>query len=359
MEDNLIKLDILGHDDPTMLKMLQDMTGINTREIALDDQETMAVFTSPLPLGLPEDDEIIGSTGSIGIPEFGTDLTRKMLFETNPQDVATLVRLSGFAHGENVWVGNSRDLIIDGKATVSQTISCRDDITLFLIEKGMDNRAAFQISESVRKGKGLPDGAEEDMVRYGIPRWYIESCKKIEYLFPKSHAAAYVIMAFRIAWFKVHRPLEFYSTYFYRRSQKDRFDAESMTQGIDVARAKINEIKKIQFPKPKEKALLKTLEACYEFYKRGFEFLNIDLYESDPVKFLVAGDKKLRPPFVAVSGLGGAVANDIAENRTGKDFISIDEVAAACPKISKTQVEQLRVLGALRFLPESSQMSLF
>jgi len=359
MEDNLIKLDILGHDDPTMLKMLQDLTGVNVREISLDDPETMAIFTSPLSLGLPENDEIIGATGTIGISEFGTSLTRQMLSETKPGDFDTLVRLSGFSHGVDVWVGNARDLVLYGKATIGDTISCRDDIMLFLIAKGMDDRGAFRISENVRKGKGLPDGAEDEMMRCGVPGWYIESCKKITYLFPKAHAAAYVIMAFRIAWFKVHKPLEFYSAYFYRRSQKDRFDAECMTRGIDAARAKINEIKRNQAAKQKDNALLTTLEACYEFYMRGFSFVNIDLYESDPEKFLIVGSHKLRPPFVAVSGLGDAVANDIAESREGRKFISIDEVSAACSKVSKTQLEQLKALGALCNLPESSQMSLF
>jgi len=359
MEDNLIKLDMLGHDDPTMLKMLQDLTGINAMEISLDDPDTMAIFTSPAPLGLPDDDDIIGTTGSIGIPEFGTDLTIQMLNETKPRDFDTLVRLSGYAHGRDVWVGNSRDLILNGKATVGETISCRDDIMLFLISKGMDDRTAFRISESVRRGRGLPEDLEDEVVRIGVPGWYIDSCKKITYLFPKSHAVAYVIMAFRIAWFKVHKPLEFYSAYFYRRSRKDRFDAECMTQGIDVARAKINAIKRNAAAKPKDKALLKTLEACYEFYMRGFSFLSIDLYESDPVKFLIQGETQLRPPFVAVSGLGDTVANDIAENRTGREFISVDDISSACPKVSRTQLEQLKSLGALRYLPESSQMSFF
>ena len=359
MEDNLIKLDILGHDDPTMLKMLEDLTGISARDIPLDDAETMSIFSSPLQLGLPEDDEIIGSTGSIGIPEFGTSLTRDMLRETLPSDFDSLVRLAGFAHGEDVWIGNARDLILSGRATVSETIGCRDDIMLFLISKGMDSRDAFKISESVRKGRGLSDEAEDDMLRIGIPGWYIDSCKKITYLFPKAHAAAYVIMAFRIAWFKVHRPLEFYSAYFYRRSQKDAFDAVIMTKGLEVARAKIREISKNQLAKPKDKALLKTLEACYEFYKRGFSFLNIDLYDSDPVKFLTADDDKLRPPFVAVSGLGETAARDIAEKRVGRTFISVDDISSACNKVSKTHLEQLSALGALRNLPDASQMSLF
>ena len=359
MEDNLLKLDELGHDDPTMIKMLEDMTGVNARQIKLDDSDTMSIFTSPARLGLPEDDNIIGQTGSIGIPEFGTGFTRQMLCDTKPKNFDTLVRLSGFSHGTDVWLNNAKDLIVGGTATVDQTISCRDDIMLYLISTGMDDRYAFKISENVRKGKGLPGGAEEKMIQHNIPAWYIESCKKIKYLFPKAHAVAYVIMAFRIAWFKVHKPLAFYGAYFYRRSQKDSFDAESMTRGIDVVRAKIKEINGNPEAKAKELDLLTTLEACYEFYMRGFDFAPLDLFDSDPVKFLIAGENKLRPPFVAVSGLGETAAYDIADNRTGREFVSIEDVFAACQKVSKTHIEQLKNLGALRNLPETSQLSLF
>jgi len=359
MEDNLIKLDELGHDDPTMIRMLEDMTGVSAREIRFDDPDTMSIFTSPAQLGLPGNDEIVGATGTIGIPEFGTDFTRQMLCDTKPKNFDTLVRLSGFSHGTDVWLGNAKDLILSGKATVSQTIGCRDDIMLFLISKGMDNRHAFKISESIRKGNGLPDGAEDEMTRYRVPGWYIESCGKMTYLFPKAHAVAYVMMAFRIAWFKVHKPIEFYSAYFYRRSQKDSFDAESMTRGIDVARKRIKEIRNNPEAKQKEEGLLTTLESCYEFYLRGFEFTGIDIYESDPVKFRIVGEKKLRPPFVAIGGLGDAAAFDLAEGRAGRRFISVEDLSAACSKVSKTHIEQLRETGALRDLPESSQMSLF
>ena len=359
MEDNLLKLDELGHDDPTMIKMLEDMTDVDARKICLGDPDTMAIFKSPVPLGLPEDDEVIGPTGSIGIPEFGTGFTRQMLCDTQPEDFDTLVRLSGFSHGTDVWLGNAKDLILSGKATVKETIGCRDDIMLYLISKGLDDRYAFKISENVRKGKGLPDGAEAEMERAGVPGWYVESCKKIKYLFPKAHAVAYVMMAFRIAWFKVNRPLAFYSAYFYRRSQKDSFDADCMTRGIDVVRVKIREIKNNPDAKTKDEDLLTTLEACYEFYMRGFDFLSVDIYESDPVKFLIVGESKLRPPFVAISGLGETAARDIAENRTGREFISVEDISAVCAKVSKTHLEQLKTLGALRGLPETSQMSLF
>jgi len=359
MEDNLLKLDELGHDDPTMIKMLEDLTGVSAREIPLDDPETMAIFKSPEPLGLPRGDEIIGETGSIGIPEFGTDFTRQMLRDTKPENFDTLIRLSGFSHGTDVWLGNAKDLILSGTATISETIGCRDDIMLYLISKGMDEKYAFKIMESVRKGKGLPDGAEEKMRELGVPDWYITSCKKIKYLFPKAHAVAYVMMAFRIAWFKVHYPLAFYSAYFYRRSQKDAFDAEMMTRGIDVVTAKIRELRSAQEMKGKDEDLLTTLEACYEFYKRGFSFAPIDLYESDAVKFNIVGDRQLRPPFVAITGLGDAAARDIVAGRAGRKFISVEELQITCPKVSRAHIEQLRSLGVLDGLPETSQMTLF
>jgi len=358
MEANLLKLDELGHDDPTMIKMLEDATGVNAREILLDDPETMRIFSSPEPLGLDDTDPIIGKTGSIGIPEFGTGFTRQMLADTTPDKFSTLVRLSGFSHGTDVWLGNAKDLILSGTATVNETIGCRDDIMLYLISMGMPPKRSFKIMEAVRKGRGLPEGAEEEMKAANVPEWYIESCKKIKYLFPKAHAVAYVTMAFRIAWFKVHEPLAFYSAYFYRRSQKDGFDAAIMVKGIDVVAGKIREISTNPDATAKEQDLLVTLEACYEFYKRGFEFKPIDLYESDATKFLIQ-DGALRPPFVAVGGLGETAAIDIVEHRKGRQFVSEEEFSAACPKVSKSHIEQLRDLGALRGLPETSQISLF
>ena len=345
-----------------MIKMLEDMTGVNARRISLDDPETMRIFSSPEPLGLQRGDPIIGETGSIGIPEFGTGFTRQMLCDTLPENFDTLVRLSGFSHGTDVWLGNAKDLITSGTATVKETVGCRDDIMLYLISKGMEPKMAFKIMEAVRKGKvkkgGFSEGWREKMEELGVPEWYIESLAKIAYLFPKAHAVAYVMMAFRIAWFKVHEPLAFYSAYFYRRSQKDSFDAAVMTRGIDTVRTKIHEIQNNPDATAKEEDLLTTLEACYEFYMRGFDFAGIDMYESDAVKFLITGNK-LRPPFVAISGLGETAARDIAAHRGDKEFISIEEFAASCPKVSKTHIEQLKSMGALRDLPDTSQISLF
>jgi len=359
IEDNLIKLDILGHENPTMLRMLENMTGVDADEITLDDPETMSLFSSPNQLGLlEEDDAIIGETGSIAIPEFGTPFTRRMLCDTQPDNFDMLVRLSGFSHGEGVWEGNAKDLIVARTATVEETISSRDDIMLFLIRKGMNDREAFKVSESVRKGRGVPKGLDEQMASLGVPKWYIDSCNTIKYLFPKAHAVAYVMIAFRIAWFKVHRPLEFYSAHFYRRRRS--FDAEIMTRGIDIVRNKIRELQLMNEQRTgKDSETLTTLEAVYEYYMRGFDFESIDLYESDAEKFLILDGNKLRPPFVAVGGLGDTAAQDLANNREGREFISIDDISAACPKMNKTNLDKLKQLGALRDLPDSSQMTLF
>ncbi len=362
MEANLLKLDELGHDDPTMIKMLEDLTGENARHISLDDPDTMGIFCSPKPLGLPEDDPIIGKTGTIGIPEFGTGFTRQMLVDTNPKDFDTLVRLSGFSHGTDVWAGNIRELVLSGTATVKETVGCRDDIMLYLISKGMDPKKAFKFMEAVRKGaihkgKPWPEGIVEEMQQLGVPDWYIESCRKIQYLFPKAHAVAYVMMAFRIAFFKVHYPMAYYSCYFYRRS--DSFDAVLMTKGIEPVRKKIKEIKNDPAASKKNEDTLTTLEAVYEFYLRGFDFERINLYKSEATRFVIDGTS-LIPPFIAIAGLGEAAANDLVKCReSGRQFISVEEVMGACPKVSQTHMQQLKELGALGDMPDTSQMSLF
>ena len=364
MEDNLLKLDELGHDDPTMIRMLEDMTGVDAKKIPLDDPETMRIFKSPEPLGIPDGDPIVGHTGSIGIPEFGTGFTRQMLVDTQPEGFDILVRLSGFSHGTDVWLGNAQDLITSGTASVKETVGCRDDIMLYLISVGMEPKMAFKIMEAVRKGKvkkgGFSEGWVEKMNELGVPQWYIDSLAKIAYLFPKAHAVAYVMMAFRIAYFKVHYPQAFYAAYFYRRSQKDSFDAAVMTQGIDAVRKKIKEIQSNPNPTAKEEDLETTLEAVYEFYLRGLSFAPIDLYESDAIRFLPVGDKQLRAPFVSIAGLGETAARDLANAKNkGVTFVSVEDVSAACPKVSQTHIEMLKSLGALGNLPETSQMSLF
>ncbi len=365
MEANLLKLDELGHDDPTMIRMMEDMTGVDAKQISLSDPETMSIFTSPAALGLPDDDPIIGKTGSIGVPEFGTPFTRQMLVDTQPKQFDTLVRLSGFSHGTDVWAGNIHDLIVGGIADVNQTIGCRDDIMIYLIQKGMAPALAFKTMEAVRKGKvkksgEFPGDAEDQMKAMGVPDWWIESARKIAYLFPKAHAVAYVMMAFRIAWFKVHEPLAFYSAYFYRRSQKGGFDAGMMCGGTDAVRRKINEMKRKGDLTANEEDLLVTLEAVYEFNMRGFRFAPIDLYASDARKFLAVGDRELRPPFVSIAGLGEAAADDLYRvGSAGEQFISVEELSAACPKVSQTHLETLKTMGALGDMPESSQISFF
>ncbi len=357
MEENLLKLDMLGHDDPTMIRMMEDMTGVDAKTIPLDDQDTMSIFTSSKVLGY-ENDKILGPTGAVAIPEFNTHFTRGMLMDTMPTRFDTLVRLSGFSHGTDVWLGNAKDLITSKTATVDSTIGCRDDIMVYLISCGMKDKRAFKIMESVRKGRGLPEGAEEEMRAAGVPDWYIGSCKKIKYLFPKAHAVAYVMMAFRIAWFKVHHPLPFYAAYFYRRSQKGGFDAVLMTGGMESVMANIDAINGNDNATDKDEDLLTTLEVVYEFYLRGFEFAPISLYESHATKFQVV-DGKLLPPFVSISGLGENAAWDLMRGREGKHFISIEEVAAACPKVSKTHIQMLKDAGAFGALPDTSQITLF
>ena len=357
MESNLLKLDMLGHDDPTMIRMLQDLTGVDPQKIPLDDPDTMSIFTSSKVLGF-ENDPILGPTGAVAIPEFNTKFTRGMLVDTQPHQFDILLRLSGFSHGTDVWLGNARDLIVDQGIPVGQAIGCRDDIMLFLISCGMPEKRAFKIMESVRKGRGLPEGAEDEMKAAGVPDWYIGSCKKIKYLFPKAHAVAYVMMAFRIAWFKVHRPLAFYAAFFSIRAKA--FDATFMCQGMDVCKAKMREIESKEKPTPVEEDILVTLEVVYEFYLRGFTFEHMDLYRSHAVNFLPDSEKNsLLPPFTSVPGLGETAAWSIMEQRKGKQFISIEEFSTACPKVSKTHIEQLKAAGALDGMPDTSQITLF
>ena len=359
MEDNLLKLDMLGHDDPTMIRMLEDLTGVNARTIPLDDPGTMSIFTSSKVLGF-ENDDLLGPTGAVAIPEFNTRFTRQMLIDTQPKDFNTLVRLSGFSHGTDVWLGNARELIVSGTASVLETVGCRDDIMLYLISMGLDPKMSFKIMEAVRKGKvkrgGFQDGWVEAMQEHDVPEWYIESLAKIGYLFPKAHAVAYVMMAFRIAWFKVHEPLAFYATFFTVRAKA--FDAEYCCAGLDAVKRKIREIENNKDASAVEQDLMTTLEVCYEFYRRGFHFDTIDIYRSDATKFTVT-EGGLLPPFISVHGLGEAAALDTVEKRRGKEFISVEEFSMCCNKLSKTHIEQLRALGAFAGMADTSQLTLF
>ena len=364
MEDNLLKLDMLGHDDPTMIRMMENLTGVNARKIPLDDPDTLSLFTTSKALGF-ENDEVLGPTGAVAIPEFNTRFTRQMLIDTQPTDFNTLLRLSGFSHGTDVWLGNAKDLILSGTASVLETVGCRDDIMLYLIKMGLEPKMSFKIMESVRKGKvrknGFEDGWVEAMHDHNVPDWYIESLSKIGYLFPKAHAVAYVMMAFRIAWFKVHEPLAFYATYFSVRAKA--FDAAeccfpNAEEGAERTKRRIREIENNKDASAVEQDLMTTLEVCYEFYLRGFHFDNIDIFRSDATKFLIT-ENGLLPPFTSVRGLGEAAAQDTVERRAGKDFISVEEFAMTCNKLSKTHIEQLRALGAFAGMSETSQLSLF
>ena len=359
MEDNLLKLDMLGHDDPTIVRMLEDLTGVNARAIPLDDADTMSIFTSSAVLGY-ENDPILGPTGAVAIPEFNTRFTRQMLEDTQPKDFNTLVRLSGFSHGTDVWLGNARDLIVGGTASVTETVGCRDDIMIYLISLGMDAKMSFKIMEAVRKGKvkkgGFQEGWVEAMQEHNVPAWYIESLAKIGYLFPKAHAVAYVMMAFRIAWFKVHKPLAFYAAFFSIRAKA--FDAEYCCAGQEAVKRKMLEIMNNKEATAVEQSLATTLEVCYEFYLRGYHFDPINIYESDATHFVIS-ENGLIPPFVAVSGLGESAALATVEQRAGKHFISVEEFSLCCNKLSKTHIDTLRSLGSFAGMPDTSQISLF
>ena len=366
MEDNLLKLDLLGHDDPSMIRMLQDLTGVIPQEIPLDDEDTMAIFSTLEPLKIIEDkkyakkdEEIMGQTGACAVPEFGTSFVRGMLEDTNPADFDTLLYLSGFSHGTDVWLGNAQDLIRSGTASVREAIGCRDDIMRYLIRQGMHEKLAFKIMEKVRKGKGLADEEEAAMRELKVPEWYIESCKKIKYLFPRAHAVAYVMMAFRIAWFKVHRPIAFYAAYFSIRAKA--FDATVMCVGIERVLSKMKEIEgKGKDASDVELNMMTTLEVCYEFYRRGFRFAEMTLEECDAANFLIAGDEMaLIPPFLAIPKLGEAAAESIVEVRNKGTFVAIDEFSAACPKVSKTHIEDLKAMGVFGSMPDERQLTLF
>ena len=300
IESNLLKLDLLGHEDPTTVKVLQDITGINPITIPLDDKDTMSLFSSPKALGITEE-QINNKVGTLGVPEFGTLFVRGMLEETRPTTFDELVKISGLSHGTDVWLNNAHDLVKNGTITLKEAICTRDDIMNYLISKGIEPSDAFDIMEKVRKGKGLTPEHETLLKDNNIPEWYIKSCKTIKYMFPKAHAAAYVTLAFRIAWFKVHYPEAFYTAYF--STLLDVFDATYMLNGKKVIKEKLIEARK-NFKKSKtDERLFYLLESLNEFYERGFSFTNISIYESDSTKFTLNTDKKLIPPFASIPGL--------------------------------------------------------
>ena len=360
IDHNLLKLDILGHDDPTMIRMLEDITGVDATKIRLDDPEVLSLFHGLEALHIKPED--IGGTdlGSLGIPEFGTEFVMQMLRDTKPKAFSDLVRISGLSHGTDVWLGNAQTLIQEGKAQISTAICTRDDIMIYLIDKGVESEQSFKIMESVRKGKGLTPDYEKVMKEHDVPDWYLWSCKKIKYMFPKAHAVAYVMMGIRIAWFKIHEPLAYYAAFFTIRATA--FDYGLMCQGKAAIDNHIKAYKANPNLSKKEQDTLRDMKIVQEFYARGFEFLKIDLYQSDAIKFQVVEDKLL-PPFSVIEGMGGIAAEALAvaahaETERGEKFLSKDDIRQKA-KVSQTVLDTMAELGLLGGLPESNQLSIF
>ena len=355
LHDYLVKLDILGHDDPTVIKMLEDLTGIDARKITLDDSKVMSLFSSTEALGVAEKD-LLSKVGTYGIPEFGTKFVRQMLEDTKPENFSDLVRISGFSHGTDVWLNNAQDLIRNKICHLSEAISARDDIMTYLINMNLDPSLAFKIMEDVRKGKGVKKEYEDEMRCFNVPEWYIDSCNKIKYMFPKAHAVAYVTMAFRIAYFKIYYPLAFYAAFFSVRASE--FDAEIIVKGRESV---LNEIKKIQEmgnqASQKEMRLLIVLEVALEMYLRGYSFQRVSLEKSKAQKFLIE-ENQLIPPFGALPGIGETAALNIEKERDGREFKSVEDLRLRC-KVSKTVIETMQNHGCLEGLPENNQLSFF
>ncbi|MFT8668332.1 MAG: PolC-type DNA polymerase III [Liquorilactobacillus hordei] len=355
IHDNILKLDILGHDDPTMIRMLQDLSGINPQSIPTDDPGVMKLFSGTDILGVTSD-QIGSNTGTLGIPEFGTRFVRGMLEETKPKTFAELLKISGLSHGTDVWLGNAEELIKNGTVTMPEVIGCRDDIMMDLIHMGVEADRAFKIMESVRKGKGIPDDWQAEMREAKVPEWYIDACLKIKYMFPKAHAAAYVLMALRIAYFKVYFPLVYYSAYFSVRA--DDFDLVAMSRGSETVKAAMKEINdKGMDASTKEKNLLTVLEIANEMIERGYQFKMVDLHHSAVSDWLIDG-KTLIAPFNAMPGLGTNVAKQIVAAREEKEFLSKEDLAKR-GKVSKTLIEFMTENHVLDELPDENQLSLF
>jgi DNA polymerase-3 subunit alpha (Gram-positive type) len=355
ISSRLIKLDILGHDDPTVIRMMEELTGINAMDIPIDDRKTMAIFSGIESLGVSSE-ELGCSVGTIGIPEFGTKFVRQMLLETKPTTFSELVRISGLSHGTDVWLNNAQELVRNKTAHLSEVISTRDDIMVYLIYKGINPGTSFDIMETVRKGKQLPASLEDEMRGKNVPDWFIESCKKIKYMFPKAHAVAYVLMAFRIAYFKVYHPKAFYASYLTVKAND--FDENVMMSGKNEVSRRIKELEaKGNNMSNKEKNLLTVLEVILEMYLRGIKMLSLDLYKSDATKFLVT-DEGLRPPFNVFPGVGINAAKSIVEARLTKQFISIEDLSKR-GKISKAIIETLKKSGCLEGLSQNNQLSIF
>lgn len=359
IHDNLLKLDILGHDDPSTIRMLENLTGIDATKIPLDDPETMSIFSSTDAIGV-KPEQIKSKVGTFGVPEFGTSFTRQMLLDTLPTTFYELVLIAGLSHGTDVWLGNAQELIKAKIATLSEVVAVRDDIMTYLINKGLEPGMSFKIMEFVRKGRaakeGMPEEYENAMREHDVPEWYIDSCKKIKYMFPKAHAAAYVMMGFRVAYFKVHYPVEFYIAYFTVRA--DLFDAAIMARGDDVLTEEMQRLEQRHNDwSATEKSVYTICEICHEMYQRGFEFLPVDLYESHAFKFQKK-DGKILLPINAFQGVGDAAAKNIMDARADGEFMSVEDLKQRA-KLTKTVIETLRANGCLDGLSETSQLTLF
>ncbi len=362
IEDDVLKLDILGHSDPTQLRLIQDATGMNVSEIPLDDKETMGIFLSPKPLGVTEE-QIMCKTGSLGIPEFGTKFTLQMLEDTKPTTFAELIKISGLSHGTDVWLGNAQDLIKNGIVPFSEVIGCRDDIMVYLMYHGLEPIKAFKIMEFVRKGKASKPKEREQWLEYeqlmkdaGIESWFIDSCSKIKYMFPKAHAAAYVISAFRIAWVKVHKPVYYYASWLSSKATDVNVDA--MIKGYKTIKDTLIEINNKEDSTNKDAGVFESLHVCLEATARGINFLNIDLYNSESNVWKVKDEKNIYPPFSAIDGLGDTVAKNIVEERNKQRFISIEDFQRRC-KVSTTLIDKMRLMGIFEGMDETNQLSLF
>lgn len=361
----MLKLDILGHDDPKVIRMLQDITGIDPLRIPFNDEKTLSLFSSPDALGITSEQlkEAVGdkgiTVGAIGLPEFGTPFVRGMLEDTRPKNFSELVRISGFSHGTNVWLNNARDLITSGKVKLEEAISTRDDIMNYLIEHHVKPLTAFKVMENVRKGNGLEKGNSnnrKELEDARVPQWFIDSCLKISYLFPRAHAVAYVMMAFRIAWFKVYEPLAYYAAYFTIRAE-GAFNAAVILRGLASQSAELARINSLPHPTAVEKGSATVIEAAAEMYLRGLKFLPIDLNKSSASEFLME-DGALRPPFNCIPALGNTVAKEIVEARREHPFTSKEDLKKR-GKVSQSIIDTMDEMGILHGMPEEEQINLF